>query len=307
MGAWVRLLALAWVGPAAPADVDLQWNAPASCPDRQQVLEQALELVAMEADALGGVSVRAQVREGAGDSFEMDLRLRTTSGTTERAMNAVTCETLAEATALALVIAADEARALERLQQTSAAPLVAEQTAPVASPGRVRGTVEVGTGLSLGALPGFGPHVFVGLGVRGDRWSVTGYGTHVFARTGSLDAVPESGAAGRFQLWAGGLRGCAHPNLGRVQLPLCAGAEAGQIAGRGVGIENPQKNAEPWGAVVGGGTLVWSPIPSVGVFAGFQVVVPFIRPAFEVEGLGTVYRAASVGARSAVGLEMRFP
>lgn len=296
------------VAPTAEPDTDiLRWTAPSSCPSRDDVWRSTLELVGPDGVALHGVQVEARIEAGPDGSFDMRLRLKTASGTTDRTMNALSCETLAEATSLAMVIAADEARAL-RLMQSTARSTPTPGPAPVE--GRrpaLGGSVEIATGLSSGALPGFGPFLTLAAGLRWPRFGLAGYGGHWFARTGSLEAAPQTGAAGRFSLWLGGVRGCTYPTLGRVQFPICLAAEGGHVLGEGEGIQNPRRNRQPWGAVTGGAGLTWHPIPALGVFAGIQAVVPFVRPAFEIEELGTVYRASPVGARSQLGLEARFP
>jgi hypothetical protein len=92
---------------------------------------------------------------------------------------------------------------------------------------------------------------------------------------------------------------------GKLAFPLCAGAEAGQMSGRGTGIENPAVNRQPWLGVAIAPHLVWNPIRRLGVVFGADLVVSVLRPGCGIDYVGPLHRAGPVSGRGKLGLEVR--
>jgi hypothetical protein len=135
------------------------------------------------------------------------------------------------------------------------------------------------------------------------RARVEAYGTYWLPRSVTSEDDPAIG--GRFWLWSAGLRGCVVPEVGKVSFPLCAGAEAGQMVGRGTGIENPVVGGQPWLGVAIAPHVAWYPIPRLGVVFGADLLVSVLRPGFGIDYVGPLHRAAPVAGRGKLGLEVR--
>jgi hypothetical protein len=106
---FVPVLVLGLAAALAPADVDLEWVAPADCPPRDAVAAAAARLVSRPAGAGPAeerVRARAVVtREPRG--LRLDLELHSDAGLDRRTLRARGCQVLADATAEILATAAD--------------------------------------------------------------------------------------------------------------------------------------------------------------------------------------------------------
>jgi hypothetical protein len=114
----------------------------------------------------------------------------------------------------------------------------------------------------------------------------------------------------RLALTSGALRGCFVPTWGRVELPMCAGVEAGgmRARGRGTGVRSEAGTA-PWFALLAGVDLVVVLTPWLGLRARVELAVALSRPTFHVFAPDVdrrVYVAAPVNARLGLGLQARF-
>src|SRR5262249_45831533 len=107
---------------------------------------------------------------------------------------------------------------------------------PAAAPKRVRAPgvhVRVFGGPEYGAVPKTTGAIGGAVGLRGRGWRAEIDGSWAFARTAALSTVPEVTA--RIGRWSIAGRGCGVPARGRIEVPLCAAIEAGQLVGRGTG------------------------------------------------------------------------
>jgi hypothetical protein len=91
-----------------------------------------------------------------------------------------------------------------------------------------------------------------------------------------------------------------------LELPLCAGLEAGQAFGAGDGLGDSARARVPWLAAVVGPALAWSPRPRFALWLGADLVVPLLRGTFIADEL-LLHRIGPVGLRAALGLELRLP
>jgi hypothetical protein len=125
------------------------------------------------------------------------------------------------------------------------------------------------------------------------------------------EAVPYAGAEGvaRFQLGAAGLRGCGRFARPRLELPLCAGLEAGVLDIVTRGFRPLGTRRAPWVAASAGAALVVRPLRVLGLVLAAELVVPFTRPGTVVgaEPTEEVHRPAAVAGRFVAGIELRFP
>jgi hypothetical protein len=325
-----------------PADdagpVELVWEAPAECPDGGAVLSRIEEILGPANEHAGEtVSVSAAIKAVEGGGFQMKLRVDAAEGATERAVVATQCETLVDATALVAAIAVDPIRAMAHLQaagEQDAAELVpsapepeepeVEPEEPAAEPavesrpepvvrttGRVeprrsvRGGVRLGPGIDYGALPGVAGGMGVVAGVLGSKWRADLVGSYWFPRETGVSGEPRAG--GEVSLWAVGARGCWVPGTRSLELPLCAGMEAGALRGRGTReTVDPEVAREPWIAALAGIALAWIPATQAALVLGVDAMVPLRRSGFTI-GDAVLYEVTPVGVRGSLGVELRFP
>ncbi len=163
----------------------------------------------------------------------------------------------------------------------------------------VRATADVG----WGRLPGIDLGTTLAVGIGWTRLRADVFGTFVAPR----DVEVGQGQA-RFLAWAVGLRiGAAAIDRARIELPIMAGVDVGQIRARGVGLPDT-RSADPVVVVarLGPGLRV-RVHPIVAIAFELDLLVPFSRPSFSVQGHGEVFQVPPVGVRGALGLELRFP
>jgi hypothetical protein len=86
---------------------------------------------------------------------------------------------------------------------------------------------------------------------------------------------------------------------------LCGGLEGGPILGRGVGVANTLSPVGAWLGGLAGAAARVRVHPRVALLAGADLLVALRRPAFHVGARETLFRAAPVGLRALLGLELR--
>jgi hypothetical protein len=187
--------------------------------------------------------------------------------------------------------------------------------------GRLRGLLLADAGLAINVFPNLAPQVHAGVGfdVR-----------EADARVG-LRVIVDGGAAlaGRFRAadgrelggdliaWDVGLRPCVVPRWGLVDLHACAAAGAGQLRGRGVGVQNPQDVTQPWvwagadvGVAVGLHRPQARPRVRAALFVDVGAGINIVRPNFVIldagGGTDVSYVMPLVSGRGRLGFELGF-
>ncbi|MBI2394330.1 MAG: hypothetical protein HYV09_32470 [Deltaproteobacteria bacterium] len=308
--------------------VELQWEAPASCPDRANVEARIAKLL-QGADASKPVRAEARVRQSDG-VFHLELVTTRDGVRGERVLDDPSCEALAESAALIVAMAVDPAAALEPSPPSTAAvvappsassapaapiPPPAPGAAPPpvadASPDVSRGEPRPRPRLVLAAasdaLVGVFPNAALGVGASlgvlpaplrfdlGVRWS---------PRANHALKTPE-GASGAFELVAANARAAWLWSRERWDLGPSLHAEAGVARGRGVGLSQSLEGSAPWLAA-GPGVLATLRAGDVALSAEIVGLIPLTRPRFVVEGTGTVHTPAAVALRAGISAEVRF-
>jgi len=190
-------------------------------------------------------------------------------------------------------------------------PLPLESPAPVEpepkarARWRPRGAARVAGGLGFGDLPaaGGGLGAAAALVFRHLRLELT---AELWPVRQARIAATDSGAD--FLLWTVGPRVCGvvHPHR-LVELPLCAGVEAGQVRVANVRLQNGRDNRVGWFAVVLAPSLAVVPLRRLAVWFSPELIVPTTRPTFVVEDRGALHRPGPVAVRFMLGVELRFP
>lgn len=321
LGASVAIaMAVRVLGP-----IEIEWNAPPECPAPAELRANVVQL-------LGGELTREPVRAHAtvvheGQGYAAELVLAVGEQRSERRLEARGCAALADAVAVVVAVTVDPVQALAADEQVAvpepepiAEPIAAQTVAPIdvpmipsapvsttaAPPKRVRAPgvhVRVFGGVDYGATPKTTGAIGGAIGLRGRWWRAEIDGSFAFARTAALPGMSEITA--RLSRWSIGARGCGVPTRGRVEVPLCAGIEAGQIVGRGTGATRAKDSAaRPWIAAVVGPALAIAVVPRLAIVVGADAVVPLWRATFQI-GEQAVHRPQRIGVRGLVGVELR--
>jgi hypothetical protein len=288
-------------GSSAVPRADVAWRAPAACPQEDGVralIATWLGQSATELD-LGSVRVDATVsRQSAG--FSLDLVLESEAGSARERLSARHCETLAKTVALKVALAVDPAAALASVEPEPRSTRKRPPT-PVPAPG---GGLRAVGGIALGPLPGVtAATLLVGsLRYRDFRFELGG--GYWFPRSITYDELPTVGAT--LRMFGAVARVCPTASIGRVEVPLCAGVEAGIVRAEGFGVPERRTSDRPWVALTLGPGLA---VPLSGAWylwaeadAGFGVVVP----SFRVRNLPRLYQPENGAAQAWAGLEARF-
>ncbi len=304
--------------PRAEGTVELQWQAPEGCPDGTRVRDEIRRFVATGAQTgtLDRVVADARVvREG--ERYVLELELRLPDGAMKKRIEADKCEVLASAAALVMAVMLDPKAVVETVdapvepaptpppvaEPRVAPPVVAPK--PVAPTRKVQALVRAFAVGSYGAMPRFGAAFGGAIGARIGRARVELVAFGELPQRQRSTAQPGAGA--RIDLWTLGARGCFAPAVKRVDFPLCAGVEAGQLRARGFGLQVPRRPTAPWLAFPFGAMVMWAPVPRFAFGGGVDAWVAATRPTFEIEDLGPLHTAARVGVRIHAGVELRLP
>jgi hypothetical protein len=91
-----------------------------------------------------------------------------------------------------------------------------------------------------------------------------------------------------------------------LELPLCVGAEAGQVLGFGFGFEGARSARLPWAALTAGPGLAWAVRPAIAVFLTAEVGASLLGGRLIIENLQTVHQVGVPFGRALIGIEGRF-
>ncbi|MET0387950.1 MAG: hypothetical protein ABW321_18405 [Polyangiales bacterium] len=305
-GVWTVWLVgvLLGVGAAARADdaalrvgpeVDVQWQAPAGCADREQ-LRAALSRELGREVHIGEdapLQLRGELRSEP-DGYVLDLQTRSRAGTEQRRLVARSCGELLRATLLiaGLLLSGDP---------EIAAP---HEPSPPPSDDPPRGRtwkllLRMAAALDLGSLvePSVGAVAGVGIDFSGTRFEL---GTLWLP---SQDLPAETGQAfANLQLMAASAGLCQQLLRGLV-MSACVSADVGRLSARGEGLREARSARAPWlgvqlGLRLGLPLQEWLRL-GVSAAAG----VPLIRPSFAIEGVGPIREVSVVTGRFELSLE----
>ncbi len=329
----------------ASAGLSLHFRPPPGCPGFDELATRVSALmpeIPLVHD--GAIEARAELRQlaTAPERWRVTIEITSAFGRDTRSFEAESCLVATEATALVIAVAVDPVRTAQQVAITGADPeAAAPKVVPLveASP-REQPLVELepaadeGSGESLIVTPpreppdkpGEATGLRVGLALLGGG----GYGplragsAAVFARVALIGrawrwelrgawlppVVHElgEGRRARFDGWLVGTRGCRTARAGaKLEVPLCAGIEAGAVRGRPIApILNRRDASQPWVAAELGPALSWSPIPALALGVELSAVIPVFAAGFALDG-EPVLRYSPVGVRALAGLELRLP
>jgi hypothetical protein len=322
---WLVFLALAVFAPGpkraraeSQGPVVLTWTAPAGCPREDEVLAEALRLLA--GPPIGPerrVEAVARVTRVESGRWRVALSMASAAAHGVRSLETDSCSTLAEATSLILAIMVDPDRAgaaasaSDSPAPTSESPALppshASSLRPYGTGVRPRWGVGVSGLVDFGTLPAPAVGGAIGLAaiVRRFRADVS-FGIFP-ARTYAVSSAADVRA--EMSSWkAAGAFAYVIP-IGSTELALGGGGEVTHLSAVETNANAPFSGvpgSATWLALrVGGGITVPIVAPFFLRLDG-DAAVPLRRTTFVVDPLGTVYRPAAVGGRLGAGVEMQF-
>jgi hypothetical protein len=301
-------------GAASALAPPLAWQAPADCPGREDVLSQVAALAQDDSTRWDRfASIRGEVARDGG-RWLLRLEFVSSRGSSRREMSSGRCAELAEAAALAIVLAhrSDAAADIDWNEAPAAAPAPqtpastgASDAAPDTARTEPASTQSAGTPASLavaaevlldpstlGALA-FG--AAVGVELRRDAFSGGVYG----AAFPHAETALGAGQAIELALWTGGARGCLR--WGR-SLDTCAHFELGRISAQGVGLVASAQVHDLWAAPGLSAAFMSSPFDGFGVTTRLSLYYPLVRGRFRVDESEVVHRIPVLAFRVALGV-----
>ena len=288
------------------------WQAPAGCPSTDELLGGIARLLGgvPRVSKDGGLEARASVKHEA--SWAVSIETESEGRVGRRFIEAVSCQDLADATALIIALMIDpDAVAAHTTESRS----VAKTPATAAHmPANVSRTTDVLLALhaagSRGTLPGFDVGLGAGLGLAGRHWRLELRGTYGLRRDQKAVVNSPAGAYGRFNFAAAGLAGCLDFGSAGLGYGVCADGELGVVSAEGVHFDEGSLAHTVWWAL---GAGVFTAVPlgrSLRLPVHADVLSPVHRPEFvftDDRGAATrVFRAPAVGIRLSAGLELAF-
>jgi hypothetical protein len=314
--------------PALPA---LEWQAPPGCPEREQVLGLVDTLTRDDAvDWRRFDSVRGRVSSRAG-AWLLELEFERPSGVSRRRVESPRCADLAQAAAVAIVLAhrADEDSAVPwrdtdpapdgraepapaaasdagELQPSGAQPNEPQSSEPQSSePQSSEPQSSEPLGVALGARGVLDPTTLgtAALGVAAGGhvalgpWSAGLYG--VWIPAGETSVAP--GRAIALGLGAAGAQGCRGWVPG---LRTCLGVELGQVRASSHGLEQPSSARDLWVTPNASLELSSQLLAAVAVTADAALLVPLIRGEYRVDE-AEVHRIPPLAVRAGLGLRVQ--
>ena len=289
----------------------LEWSAPPDCPTAAEVARDAEDLSGTRVAQARSLQIVGAVQAVGASRWQLTLRITTATGSRTRTLEADSCQELAEVAATLIAVALEEPEPEPKPEPEAEAepepePLPEPDPAPEPPQDpalRWRAVLGAEASLGLGALPG--PAGVLSLSAGAERaWVRAEVEADVWL---PREGVLSGDAGGSMQLWTLGVRGCGVPSAAPIRFPICAGLEAGQMAGEGRGVDNPRRAALPWVAVELGAGLRADVHTHIALRVDARAAVPLLRPGFTLDGQGTVHRAAVVAGTFGAGLEVRIP
>jgi len=324
---------------AAAPEPAIEWSAPPGCPGQAQVLEQARALIGdpTAAAAMQELTLRGVIEPDAA-GFLLDIDVRTPSGATRKTARAEDCMVLAGVAALMVAVAVDPVQTTDTLElwpgpaavpepepgpvipepiappvlepratePAALAEVAATEVTPTARPRArsVRGFARISGSIGSGLVPDLDGSLAVGTGLLAARVRVELVAFHVFARDARYPAPASAGAT--IAAWGGSVRAGPRVRLGALELHALAGVSVAALTAAGFGARNQRDRADTWVALGLIPGVRWEPVPRVALGFDLEADAALRRPAFAVSGSPELHRAASLGLRGSVVLELRW-
>jgi hypothetical protein len=302
---------------------ELSYSAPSTCPSERSLADLIEEFLgqSLEAPRAQAINVEVRVERSDAGKYVADIEVDAEGGRSERRLEHEDCEKLAEASALVIALAIDpeatrnhqgpadgpssEPDPSSRSALSPAEDESPSRESPVDDGNSERWSIVVGgEGLAgEGVLPGLGAGVGLTAGVwHHEQVGIVASGRFWGRRREGVPGAP--GAEARLQLVSLVAGVCAMPWSRRIGLETCVMGTVGDLAGEGVGLDNPAAGHGRWSAVLGRLGISANSGPwrlTIGLEAGPALE----RPRFVVSSGDSevvVHEAGSVASRAYVGI-----
>jgi hypothetical protein len=325
-------------GPDPAADVVLRWSAPSRCPTGDQVLEDARTLAVHRGAATlrSPIVVDGVIERIAADRWSLTL----TIAPAQRRLEASNCAQLGRAAALFMALVMEPSRGdqppgdpgdpggttseagppeppplapslpvpMPSLASAAERPASAAEK-PVGPQPQVRAArrellvlAAAGVAVDAGTLPRAEALGTLEVGIRYRRLEVTLQGAAGMAQ----DTTVDSTAGARLRPVNAVLTPCYAPLVrGRLRLGLCLESEVGWFRAEGLGVPQTRVTDAAWLSLGGGISAWWAFGPTFEARLGAGVLMPVVRPNFELTGLGSVFETG-LAVRGGGAAVMRF-
>lgn len=316
--------------------VEISWDAPGSCPGVADLHQQIGRYLARESIGGDALTVTGKVVHSDGD-WRLSLSLARPTETSFRELAADDCALLTRAAALVVAVHVDAVGAGHgvRVLETPLVPPTEPQPPPIEvepdapppessvdrrppeetlerrrrpplrRPPRF-GLLRLAGSGGVGDLPGFLRDLSLTGGAQLRAWRIEAEVSYAPPRSASHPT--NENISGSFQAVGGTVRGCWVSVFERFEIPLCAGLRSRGI--RGIGRDGVGVPAAGWNSSVAlafAPSVIWSPVPQVGLFGGLGVYVGLRKPGF---GVGTepqpLFSVSAVSALISIGVETKF-
>ena len=315
---------------ATPLPLELEWEAPPTCPDATVVRRQIEKILHGPLTAPSSAVAHGKIDRTEDGRFHLVLTVRTGDVADTRELDAASCSMLSEAFAVVVALAIDptkggggieepaqpESPPTEPIQPSApvAADVVPPKSAPPSPPTRPSEKAESSMALDLGVggsvvwgtLPQASPGLVASAGIRIDRFRVGMLGTLAFAQRPRFDR--NVGAA--IDMIEGGVFAAYMVPLGIFALGPCGNIEATYVRVECYGIREPRTSSALWATPVLGGRFEARASRWLGIFARADVLLPIDAPRL---ALGTrtetavLLTPAPISPRLTVGAEIILP
>jgi hypothetical protein len=324
--------------------LELSWDAPAECPSGEAVVREASRMVASSPGReLPLVRARGRVRRAGGELL-LELRTERDGEAGVRELRARSCEAVARAAALVLAISFGVGIELEPEEEAQAPPPEAPRAPsaaategpgapeppaptpvppegsrapepPAPSPPAPNDTpapaeraprfgydVALEGGAAIRLLPSAAGFVGLGAALVGRHFRLALGGLVLPRAQGAVRGSP--GVEARYVLGAARVEGCYEAGRRAVGASACVALLAGAIGGRSVGATDDGHARAPFlaGALRVG--LVLAARSPLRVIPFVELLVPFDRPRFAIDGIGAVHTVDA--AALLAGAALRF-
>lgn len=284
-----------------PGILEFVWDAPADCPSEPQVRLEISRLLHGDIQLRPGGDLVVHVTVRSGETWSADLLTLHQGQVGRRVIEAPSCPSVADATALIVALMIDPDAVAGVAQEQKEAQHPTEHLAEHASPEFLVGPHLQGR---LGTLPGVDIGLGIGVGLVGQRWRTDLRWTYGLKEQGATLA---SGASGRFSIMTGSVSGCL--NLGQAETAYgpCAVFEPGLVSSSGYGASAGYSKHTAWLAVGGGVYLSASLGRYLRALLEVDVLMPLHRPEYVFQDVpGVVFRAPAVGSRALAAIACHF-
>ncbi|HWO10801.1 MAG TPA: hypothetical protein VNN80_15010 [Polyangiaceae bacterium] len=313
----------------AEGSVQIAWDAPPGCPDREVLVRRLADALADAPPGLGaGWHVRGRVRADRERAWVLVLELRAPGAAAdappaERVLSARDCDDLGEAAAVAIAIALDDAQKAGVGAPASgpalpSAAISTELAAP--APGAGDSAPDRATGASTlsrqtqeplrlalaadgvldsASLGGLAWGVSLELQGWWRRFGVGAYGVWLPPRATQLG----TGQSAEFSLLGGGLHACYRAPADWLWVSPCVGMEVARFEADSAGLRSGRDVRDVWLAGTAGVAFGSRVLGQLGLHSRVEIVLPMRRQEYLVDEDQPIHRVPAATLRWLVGID----